>query len=156
FYKNQLNEKFDIILITWFTFNYIIETPETFLINVAKTLRPDAYIIFDLFYPKSLKRPEINDVWTEKKIKYKRKKILLKDKRKIDNEMEERLQIYEINGKQFKINTKRRYYSKKDIFEILKNIGLNNIQFIDNYDISTMHYLAKGEKTENNFICCCK
>lgn len=150
---SSLNEKFDAILITWYTFNYILKDPELFLKNVLMSLNENAFIAIDLFYPKTLKNSLLNDVWIEKEIDFNGSKIIIKDKRKVENNIEERIQIYKTDTLEEKIITSRRYFSKKEIHDMLKRIGINEIYFINGYDIKTKHILSENEKVDEDYMC---
>ena len=156
FSNNSIIQKYDICLITWYTFNYISKNAVKFLKNISKNLNNDSMIVMDLFYPNTLKKPEINNKWVEKEIYLENKKYLIKDKRNIKNNVEERIQIFEIGGRSTKISTNRFYYSKADIKNILIKAGYSEIKFIENYDVSTIHTLGKNENTENDYICIAK
>ena len=153
FSNGSIEKIYDICLVTWFTFNYIFENADNFLKNIYDCLKEGSLIILDMFYPQTLKHPENNNKWIHKEIKFEDRKYLLKDKRSIINNVEQRIQIFETDDHSEEIMTNRIYYSKTDIQTKLLNAEFNEISFIENYDISTQHILTKNERTENDYIC---
>ena len=153
---DYIKHKYDICLVTWFTFNYISKNSVTFLKNIRKSLHKGSLIVLDMFYPQTLKQPKNNNIWIEKEIKINNKNYLLKDKRNVINNIEERIQIFETEGNIQEIITERFYYSKQDIQKKLQEAGYSEIKIIDEYDIVSMHVLELNEKTENSYICIAK
>ena len=153
---NSMKQKYDICLITWYTFNYIFDNAVIFLRNVLDSLHKGAPIVLDMFYPQALKHPEINNKWVEKEIYLENKKYLVKDKRTFANNIEQRIQIFEVEKENVEIITHRLYYSKADMQNKLLEAGFSEISFIENYDLSTLHTLGMNEKTDDNYICIAK
>ncbi len=96
FIGGPLDSKHDIAIISWYTFNYVIKKPANFLANIAKILENNAFIILDLFYPETLKHPELNGKWTTKKIMLKGIEYHILDKRRIHDRIEERIQKFDV------------------------------------------------------------
>jgi SAM-dependent methyltransferase len=153
FSLSPINEKFDAILITWYTFNYIINTPELFIKNLLFSLNDNGFIVIDLFYPKTMKNTKLNDVWTEKEIDYNGNKIIINDKRKVENNIEERIQIYKTDDLEETVITKRRYFSKREMHDMLTKLGIDEIYFIDGYDVNTKCILSENEVTDEDYVC---
>ena len=57
-----LPEQFDLALVTFYTFNYILEQPERFLSNLFLSLTDRAICVLDLFVPKTLRYPKLGNL----------------------------------------------------------------------------------------------
>jgi SAM-dependent methyltransferase len=153
FLNDPIECKYDLALITWYTFNYILNKPILFLKNVSLSLKKDSLIILDMFYPEPYKHPEINNKWITKEIATENLKYTIQDKRTVKNKIEKRIQIIKQDEETYSITTNRMFYSKIEIQEILFESGYSDIFFIENYDITTIHKLNKKEKTNFEYIC---
>ncbi len=56
------------VLITFYTFNYILKKPVDFLTHTYDSLTTNAEIYIDLLYPRALKNKSIDNRWTEKNL----------------------------------------------------------------------------------------
>jgi SAM-dependent methyltransferase len=144
--------RFDKALVTFYTFNYITKQPEIFLKNLYESLNTDGIAVFDLFYPKVLADPSINDIWTESSINLDHRKILIRDKRKFEINREFRSQVYIENGKEIQIDSERRYFSPQEIGRLLKHTGFKKINFSNRYSKETFTDSIDEKMIKTNFI----
>ena len=126
FQHAPLENRYDKILVTFYTFNYILEQPETFLRHLAASLVPGGLLVMDLFYPHTLAHPEDENVWREKAWHFQQRVIHLKDKRTVRDNIEERIQIYIEGDEEIDITTHRKYYAPDDITQLLKSAGFHD------------------------------
>lgn len=154
FLDSCLDEKFDRVLITFYTLNYLIDDTqcELFLNNVQRSMNRNGMIIIDLFYPGPLQRPDTAGVWYKKDVEVNGKTVQLKDKRTMIGNVEERVQEYITEDKSIKIVSKRRFYSKQDILRILEKCGFDSIEVTDDYNVKEFHRVKCNEKVISNFI----
>jgi len=152
FSLGKLKEKFDVALVTFYTFNYIINNPAGFLKNVYKTLNKNGILIMDLFYPQSLIDRSFENEWRRHDFEVNGRKIKLSDKRWMDNLIEHRIQIYNENSREIQIDTQRRYYSPEEIKEILEQSGFCNIQFSLSFQNKTFVKEIHEKELVKNFV----
>ncbi len=151
---SPFKESFNMIMVTWYTFNYILDKKEqeSFLKNIYLSLNTGGKLIADLFYPRTYSRPEIENKWTETEISYNEFKILLRDKRKVENGIEERIQEFIKNGTEEEIITYRIFIDKDTIRQLLKDAAFTGIKITDGYSPDGFHEALQGEKAFKNFI----
>lgn len=150
----SLKETYDKIMITWFTFNYILEEKEqlSFLKNIYLSLKDKGLLIMDLFYPQTLINPEIENKWKFSGIRKDGIEIKLKDKRKIVKGIEERIQIFNVNNTEEKIITHRIFIDKNKIRQLLESAGFKGVKFTDGYDYNGFHDPTGDEKAFKNYV----
>lgn len=157
FFEHPLSEVYVRVLVTWFTFNYILETPENFLKNLVASMDDQAMLVMDVFYPRTLTNPDVNDVWTTRQLTYHDKVITVRDKRIVSGDIEERIQIYQENEKETHIRTRRKYYPPHALKQLLECVGLTEIMFSEQYENNAFkptleeheiieHFLVKAKK----------
>lgn len=148
-----LPELFNKVLITFYTFNYVLDRPEAFLKNTYLSMANGGSILIDMFYPKTRVNPDMENVWTSHSLVHKNKTIEYKDKRRLLGDVEERIQIFIENGKETRIKTLRKYHSKNAIKTMLENCGFSNIRVFNTY--SADGFVNIGEDTpvpKHNFL----
>lgn len=150
--KQPLPDKYERVLVTFFTFNYILERPETFLQHLRQSMTQDSSLIMDLFFPKTLAHPELDNVWTTNEFKRHGRAVTLRDRRILSNNIEERTQIYQEQGESIEIVTARRYYPPEEILHILHAGGFQEIQFAQGYESSAFDETIDSEQLRQNFI----
>ncbi len=150
-----LQMQYDRILVTFFTFNYLLSTSEQqqFLHNVRQSLAANGVAIIDLFYPQPLALPATSDQWEETVFQAEGRQIALRQKRRMAGNIEERTQIYVDGTHQDAIVTRRCYVSKKQAEALLTQAGFHNLQVTNEYVASTFHPPGQAETTESNFVC---
>jgi SAM-dependent methyltransferase len=150
-----LDETFDHIFVTFYTFNYLLTTGEqsSFLSNVYKSLAPHGTLLLDLFYPQPLARPESNNWWTESLLDDGGVIVLLRQKRSMKGAIEERVQIYHKGADRDEIVTLRRYVSKQEVVSLLREVGFGSVRIADGYAMDTLHSVEAAETTGSSFIC---
>ncbi len=148
------DQPFDRILVTWFTFNYLIEDREReeFLAHSFETLAPGAAIAMDLLYPRPLQRPETENQWQETTFDVDGRSVLLRQKRRMMGDVEERIQIYREDATSEEILTRRRYVGKEQSARLLEKTGFREVRIVDDYDPSGWHPLRRDEATNQSFV----
>jgi SAM-dependent methyltransferase len=154
FRRSALPELFSCVLVTFYTFNYLLEDNEqaVFLRNIALTMNSGGVLIIDLFYPRSLSKPETTDRWEQSTYEVEGKSVVLEQKRKMIGTLEERIQRYDQEGNHEEIRTLRRYVDKDRILRLLTEAGFVNVKCADHYDLSCFHELSEGEGATSNFV----
>jgi len=148
----RFNETFDKALLTFYTFNYIIEKPIDFLQNIYDSLHDQGLLLIDLFYPNSLYDTTIDNVWILKDYTIHGIEIKIKDNRHVINNVERRQQIFYINNEEIKISTDRKYYRPDEIKQFLEMAGFKNIEFSLDYDLSGFADMIDESKLKKNYI----
>jgi SAM-dependent methyltransferase len=145
-----LAEHYDIALVTFYTFNYILDQPERFLRNIFQSMTAGARLVMDLFYPRTLFQPELDGVWTTQTLPYQGKEVILRDQRTVVNNRETRIQIYTFDGQETRIETVRRYFPPEEIRQLLVKVGFQEIQLGIGYDArGLVTDLAEGQLRQN-------
>lgn len=152
FLDKPLYGRFDKILVTFYTFNYIVEEPELFLSNLFRSMGEDGTLIMDLFYPKTLVHPELEDAWSGREIMCQSRVVHMKDKRTFSKELETRIQIYQADGEETRIETVRKYYSPEAIKSLLETVGFQDIVFTTGYDAGNFQPTLNLDLTSNYVV----
>jgi ubiquinone/menaquinone biosynthesis C-methylase UbiE len=152
FREQPLSEKYELVLVTFYTFNYILEHPETFLQHLRRSMTEDARLIMDLFYPKTLTHQELDNVWATHEFERHGHAIILQDRRTLVDNIEERTQIYKEHGEEIEIATNRKYYSPEEIGRILRIAGFREIQFVQGYSASGFKETISTDQLSQNFL----
>lgn len=147
-------ESFDCILVTFYTFNYLLEDKEqrSFLRNIRQSLEKRGTFVADLFYPKALAYPSQEGIWNESILQSEKTSIIVRDKREMDGNIERRDQIFLNNGNNEEITTLRRFIPKQEMLNLLNEEGYTNIRFIDSYDIGNIHTLQPNEVRLSSYV----
>jgi SAM-dependent methyltransferase len=150
-----LDETFDHILVTFYTFNYLLTSDDqlSFLRNVRKSLVPHGTVLLDLFYPQSLARPESDNRWTKSLLDDIATTVLLRQKRSMTGAVEERVQMYHKGASRDEIVTLRSYVPKQELASLLNEAGFTNARVADGYVLDAMHCVAAAETTGSSFVC---
>ncbi len=152
FMDQPLTEKYDKVLVTFYMFNYILENPEIFLKNLFLSMSEDSMIVMDLFYPKTLANKKLDNVWTHQEFRYHDKIIQLKDKRTFSNGIEERIQIYQENGEETRIESVRRYYPPLTLKRLLETVGFQKVIFSEKYEETAFKKDINEKNVTRNFL----
>lgn len=147
-----LPEQFNKALVTFYTFNYVLEKPEAFLENIYLSMTDSGSIIMDLFYPRTRINPNLENTWTFHALLHENKMIEYKDKRRLIGDTEERIQVFIENGEETKIKTYRKYYSKNTVRRMLENTGFGDIRFSNSYNIGSFKKAEDAEPVSGNFL----
>ncbi len=131
----SLSEQFTKVLVTFYTFNYVVDRPEAFLKNTCSSMISGGSIVMDLFYPKTLAHPDLEGVWTSHSLLHQNRQIEYRDKRVLHGNTEERIQIFIEHGRETRIKTLRKYYSKSTIKKMLESCGFKDVRISDTYHI---------------------
>jgi SAM-dependent methyltransferase len=154
FRLSPLTKQFACALVTFYTFNYLLEdaAQSTFLKNIFITMVNRGSIVIDLFYPKPKSRPETEDQWEQSIYEVQAKSIVLKQKRRMIGDIEERIQIYTDGENSNEIQTLRRFNEKHRMHLLLIGAGFVKVRFTNGYDLSHFHELKEGERTTSGFV----
>jgi len=144
--------QFDKVLLTFYTFNYVLDEPVRFMKNIYDSLAENGLLLVDLFYPNTLFDKSISGKWVYKEYEMNGRQVGVRDCRTIDNDIEYREQIFMIEGVETKIDTKRKYYSPATLKEILASAGFQHIDFAYNYDYDRFEKMIDEDKLKNNYI----
>lgn len=147
-----LAEQYDLALVTFYTFNYMLDQPERFFRNVFQSMAVGGRLVMDLFYPRTLFKPGLDGVWTTKTIPYQGQEVLLRDQRTVVNSRETRIQIYMFDGQETRIKTIRRYFPPEEIRQMLANIGFQEIRLGSGYDVQILAPTLAEEQLRQNFV----
>jgi SAM-dependent methyltransferase len=149
-----LQEQYDRILITYFTFNYLLTASEQqqFLLHVHQSLAANGVLIIDLFYPQPLAFPDTSNQWQETVLQADGRQIVLRQKRRMVGDIEERIQIYVDGTRRDEIVTRRCYVSKTQTKALLTRAGFQSLQVTNGYTASAFHPLERAETTGSNFV----
>lgn len=152
--RMQLGMKFDAALVTWYTANYLLDEKEllAFLSNIRCDLRSGAVLMMDLFRPMPLMHPEYAGQWHRKTYAERSALLSLRDKRTMAGDIEERVQVFTRGTHSTTIRTRRRFYSKQTIAQVVRQAGYGEIMFMDGYGKYRFHRLKKAEGTASGFL----
>jgi SAM-dependent methyltransferase len=149
---HRFNDSFDKVLLTFYTFNYIIDKPSDFLHNIYDSININGLLLMDLFYPTTFSNKSIDNTWIQKDYTISETVIKIKDNRHVIDNIERRQQIFNINDNEIKIDTDRKYYSPSDIKGLLEKVGFKNIQLTLDYDFSAFSNMIDERDLKTNFI----
>jgi SAM-dependent methyltransferase len=152
FAYGTLQQKYDKALLTFYTFNYILDNPVVFLKNIYHSLSENGLLLMDLFFPNSLFDPSIERKWIEKEFTHEGTIIQIKDNRYMTNDIEYRQQIFQISGSEIKIDTQRKYYRYGELRSILQEAGFKNIEFSPGYNLLGFSGKLDESKLKSNYI----
>lgn len=144
--------RFDKVLVTFYTFNYVLEYPDIFLTNIFRSMAEEALLVMDLFYPKTLANPDLDNVWQTHEFQCDGRVVTMKDKRTFANDLEGRIQIYQEEEEQIEITTTRKYYTPKTIKQLLKTAGFQEIMFSETYDRDNFKKTIDSARFTRNFV----
>ena len=152
FLNHKLNAGFDRILLSFYTFNYILDQPKQFLKSLIHSFNSGGVLLMDVFYPTPLFNNSIDGVWLEKEYNIDGRVIKIHDCRTMNKDIEHRQQVFIIDGTETKIDTKRRYYSPSVLREILHDTGIGDVKFAHGYEYQKFQEMIEEKKLKNNYI----
>ena len=131
FAAGPIEGSFTLALVTYYTFNYVLDYPDKFLSNLYAALVPQGRIILDLFFPKTRRNPDIDGIWVKESIIHDGKPLMVMEKRTwlAKKQLEERVQVFDDGGSQHEVVTHRRYFTPQSIKELLATAGFANPEF---------------------------
>ena len=121
-------------IVTYYTFNYILRHPDRFLCHLFTSLASRAVVALDLFDPLPRRQPELDGVTRELTVVLDGAPILLEDTRRMNGAAETREQIYHLPGGDRTVVSRRRYYERAEIEDLLREAGFREVQFAPGYD----------------------
>ena len=152
FSTKKLYNRFDKALLTYYTFNYILDNPVDFLKNIHYSLNNNGLLLMDLFYPNPLFDNSINGRWIVKEYNIDETIMKIFDNRTMFNDIELRRQIFNFKGAGTKIDTSRKYYSPVELKELLNSAGFKKVEFAYDYDYCEFKPMIDESKLNNNYI----
>ena len=154
FTNAPLKGAFSLELVSYFTFNYVLDHPDRFLKNLFDSIFPHGTILIDLFYPKTRRSPDLDGQWIKDSLFHEGKTIMVMEKRTwlAKKELEERVQIFDDGGNHEEVVTHRRYYSPSRIQGLLEQAGFSAIEFCQDYDDVWRDELADLNQLSNFMV----
>ena len=153
-----LTGAFDRVFVTFYTFNYFLDTPERFFSNLRSSLADKAMLLIDLFVPTSRAASESEAEWHQHDFEMDGRRILVNDRRYVAQHLETRTQIYDENGQTTEITTTRRYFSPAEMRDLLTAAGFRHIEFSTTYDPNAFASEMPQEPLTTHFVvkasCC--
>ena len=143
---------FDTALVTFFTFNYVLDDPQIFLSNLHDSMDDQGILIMDLFCPKPFRLPETDGQWSEMSFSTDGRTIKCRDRRTMNKEREIRTQIYLDGGDETEIITQRRYYAPQEIAALLFDSGWSDVQFSKSYSIDEFTTSINLDVEDSHFL----
>jgi len=153
FSRKPLDETYHQVWISYFTFNYILSDPETFLKNASAGLLPGGRLVMDLFVPDSLVDPGIDGVSRQfDPFPSQGRLYAVTDRRCFDGTFERRQVVFDDGqGDRVEMDTTRRYYSLEELKAILKALGFHRIRSFPGYSPeapSPHNFILMAEKRD--------
>lgn len=152
FTTKSLDIKFNKVLLSYYTFNYILDKPIDFLTNVYQILEPNSILLLDLFYPVSMFDNSIDNKWITKEVIADDKTIEFLENKKVIDNIETRQQVFKFDNLDLKMNTQRRYFSPSEIDKYLRFVGFTKVEFAYNYNYEDFREEIDDTKLKVNFI----
>lgn len=122
FVHSGLSTTFSAALVTFYTINYVFDDPQR------------------------------EDTWEETELDGANGMMTLRQKRSMNGNFEERLQIFRNGANQREITTRRMYYDKATIVGALEECGFTDIEITDGYCLSGFHKLERKEIVRGSFV----
>ena len=150
----SLAQAYDLAIVSYYTFNYVLSDSEcnAFLANSYASLKGNGKIVMDLFYPRTLAKPETDDQWTTETFLQDGNAVTLRQKRHVVDNIETRTQVFSTGDSHQEIVTRRRYYDKKEVLELLERAGFTQVMFAREYDSASFQPIDRNEPTTSGFV----
>lgn len=143
---------FDIIIISWFTLNYIQSQEKQIKIlrNSFDQLASGGMVVLDLFYPKSMRPGCSSETWVEEMKSFQHLKTFFhrSDERTMIGDFEHRKQTFHIDGKEYLLDSIRKYISPRSMNDMLVECGFVNVKFGKKYKDQEKY---NNHLADNNF-----
>lgn len=123
--KAPMSPESDLAVLSYFTLNYVIDDGlcRAMLRNIAASLSTGGLLAMECFFPKALKSGA--GVWREEDVVISNTPLLVRsDSRRMDGNVEERLQLYRNASETFGFLSRRRYLAPAEIIVLLAECGL--------------------------------
>lgn len=142
---------FDLALVTFYTFNYLLERPERFLANLRACLAPGGLAMLDLFYPRSKRDPQIDGQWTQDRLEHRGRTVAVRERRSWlpRKGVEERVQVFDDGESLREVATVRRYYPPAELGALLAAAGFAAVEFAPGYGKPWREALTDGDIVGN-------
>jgi SAM-dependent methyltransferase len=143
----------DLVILSWFTFNYLVEEATQLLMlqNLRKTIRFGGKIVLDLFQPKALTSPGC--IWEEPEAVISQSPLIRRsDRRTMTDQLEERVQTYSVGNESFVFKSFRYYLSPARIGELLTRAGFSPRWF--SFDFGLTRVEVDAATRDASFIVC--
>jgi SAM-dependent methyltransferase len=151
-----LAERFPVVLVTLFAFNDLIDVEEqrVFLRHVRRCLASPGVLAVDLFCPLFLARPDDVGEWREIDREVGGKQLHLRDKREMLTPLlEKRTQEFSIeDGPTGEHTSHRRYIPPQQAAALMAEAGLDNVQWIRDYDLTTLGPVEDDARVSGPFM----
>ncbi len=154
--RQALPERFHVIFVTLYTFNYLIDIEEQRLVlrHARQSMTEPGVIVLDCFCPLSLVCPDQVGNWRQIERSAEGHHVLVKDRREMLNPLlERRTQVFQIDGgPEHEMVTHRRYLPPMYAVHLLAESGFENIRWIQNYDSTTLAPIRPEDRPTGPFL----
>lgn len=154
--SGPLQDRFGIVLVSLFAFNTLIDIEEQrlFLRHLTRSIGSEALVVFDLFCPMSLARPDDAEEWREIARESGGRRIQVRDKREMLTPLlERRTQRFQVDGSApADMVTHRRYITPQQAASLLDEAGFENIRWLPRYDLSAAAEVDADSRPEGPFL----
>lgn len=147
-----LPDKFDRALVTFYTFNYILDRPVEFLKNICQSLHAGGWILMDVFYPRPLYAPSIYSKPLQREYVIDGNLIKTIDRRRMIGDFEERRLLLRFKDEEVAIDTYRRYYPWSKLKNYLELAGFKDIKFSIGTNLNGFKDTIEESELERNYI----
>jgi SAM-dependent methyltransferase len=152
-YSNgPLGKKFSRAIASFYTLNYIHEGLPDFLAGVRTDLVPDGAFLADLFVPVALTRPGFDGAWVDKAVQFNGQTVPFRDRRLIDGSFEIREQVYLVDDREIRIETRRRFHTPAEMQSTLEEAGFGEILFAPRYDYPHLGPSSDMPDLDTNYV----
>jgi SAM-dependent methyltransferase len=154
--RQPLAERFHVLLVSLYTFNYMIDVEEQrlFLRHARRTLHHPGVLVIDCFCPLSLVCPDQVGTWRTIERTAEGHHVGVRDRREMLNPLlERRTQIFQIDGgPEHEMVTHRRYLPPMYAVQLLVESGFENVRWIQNYDSTTVGPIRPEDRPTGPFL----
>lgn len=153
FFKSPMHSRFSKVFVTYYTFNYILDDAELFLKHIFQSMSPSSILLMDLFYPSSFSNPSSDSTTKTVFINHNGASIKVEDSRSLKGKIENRIQTYFSDINPTTISTRRKFYPKIEISNLLQATGFSSIHFSEDYNPNGFKIISRdNEDTIKSFL----
>lgn len=123
--------RFDKVLVTFFTYNHLLEGTEEFLRNLYRSTKDGGKIMLHLTHPVSSYRPQENSQSKRSIFIHNKKLVVAHVSESYENGISTVRRTLTVDGQKREVIYQTKYYTKDDLRESLEGAGFKNIGYID-------------------------
>lgn len=153
--RGSLQRRFDLVVVTFFAFNYLIKTSEQrrVLRSIRDSLSTTGIVCFDLFCPYLLERRELDGKWIREST-LADSELVVWSRRHMKDLVEQRTLVFDSGERLDVVKTSRRFVSKAQMTQLLLAEGFSDVRISDEYDLESCRALHMSPQTTSaGFIC---